>query len=84
MNVNNHHLMLCDFIENDLKNCNYNQIQHYYNLEYHLRQILKNEQRKLGENFTIDQKEIVEYYKNKHHEVISEVCAYENSKKMIS
>ena len=84
MNVNNHHLMLCNFIDNDLKNCNYNHIQHYLNLGYYLRENLKNEQRKLDDNFTIEQNEIVNYYKNKHHEVISEVCAYENSKKMIS
>lgn len=84
MNVNNHHIMLCDFIDNDLKNCNYNHIQHYLNLGYYLRENLKNEQRKLGENFTIEQNEIVNYYKTKYHEVMSCIRSYENSKILTS
>ena len=80
MNVNNHHIMLCDFIESDLRNCNYNHIQHYLNLGYHLREILINEERKLDDNFTIEQNEIVKYYKNKYHEVMSCIRSYENSK----
>lgn len=74
--LQSYHMLINNFNELDLRSCNYNYYQHNINLSYFLRKYIIKEENELGENFTLEKKDIVSYLKRLYHEAIFQINYY--------
>lgn len=81
-NVNYYHMLINDFIENDLKDCNYDYYQHNINLRCYLSELYK----RINTEFdlAVDDISPINFINNKLNEVKKYLCNYRNNVMQVS
>jgi hypothetical protein len=75
--VNYYHMLINDYIETDLKDCNYDYYQHNINLRCYLSELYKKMKSKF--DLTIDDLSPLYFVNDKLNEVKKYLCNYRNN-----